>query len=264
MTAPDAATTAPAEARKDASTDGWLPLFNGRSLSGWKGDARYWRVVDGAIVGRIETQIVNGTFLISEEQYGDFELRLKFKLVKGNSGVQFRSVAHPRFVVSGHQADIVYGDFSWMGCLGGEKLSPARIAMTTETQKQMLRQIVRQNDWNDMLLIADGSSVKIEVNGFATVDTTVPNIPTTGVIAFQLQGRGATTVMFKDVDVRLLNKAGPSNRGSNELQGEPPNGIQKKYDRIIPSRRRDQIRPKRQLGLSPNQSRRWEDIHYSY
>src|SRR5918992_1335643 len=69
-------------------------LFNGRDLTGWDGDPRFWTVEDGAITGR--TTAANptkgNTFLIWKGgTLKDFELRLKFRIEGGNSGVQFRS-----------------------------------------------------------------------------------------------------------------------------------------------------------------------------
>src|SRR6266446_138896 len=70
------------------------PLFDGQTLSGWEGDTKTFRVEDGAIVGgTLKDKIPHNTFLCTEKKYGDFELRLKFKLLgkEANGGVQFRS-----------------------------------------------------------------------------------------------------------------------------------------------------------------------------
>jgi len=84
-----------------ASDDDWTSLFNGEDLSGWtvksvpadQGKA-FWRVEDGAIlcdaIGRPDHDYV---WLVSEAEYGDFELRLRFQAFRvspGNSGVQIR------------------------------------------------------------------------------------------------------------------------------------------------------------------------------
>ena len=73
---------------------GWVELFDGKTLKGWKhstiGTAKY-SVVDGAIKGETVEGSPN-TFLLSEEQYGDFELEFEVKVHdKLNSGCQIRS-----------------------------------------------------------------------------------------------------------------------------------------------------------------------------
>ena len=44
------AVTAPAFAADDKKDDGWVPLFNGKDFTGWKGPTENYEVVDGAIV----------------------------------------------------------------------------------------------------------------------------------------------------------------------------------------------------------------------
>src|SRR5690349_21796907 len=76
-----------------AQEPGFTPLFDGKTFAGWDGDEKVFRVEDGAIVaGSLKQKVAHNEFLASEE-FGDFELRLKAKLVgKGqNAGVQFRS-----------------------------------------------------------------------------------------------------------------------------------------------------------------------------
>src|SRR5437899_11983574 len=77
-----------------AQEAGFTPLFDGKTLAGWEGDEKVLRVEDGAIVaGSLKEKVAHNDFLASKEEFGDFELRLKAKLVgKGqNAGVQFRS-----------------------------------------------------------------------------------------------------------------------------------------------------------------------------
>ena len=91
--------------------DGFKSLFNGKDLSDWKGDMKRWRVEDGAITGQTtaDNLLDYNTFLIWKGgEPADFELRFKYKIVGGNSGVQYRSkvLDAEKFVVSGYQADI--------------------------------------------------------------------------------------------------------------------------------------------------------------
>ncbi len=73
---------------------GFKSLFNGKDLSGWDGDPKFWSVRDGAITGQTTEQnkTAGNTFLIWRDGNVDnFELRLSFKIVGGNSGIQYRS-----------------------------------------------------------------------------------------------------------------------------------------------------------------------------
>src|SRR5437879_2628827 len=71
-------------------------LFDGKSFKGWEGDLSIFRIEEGAIVGgTLKATIERNEFLCTTEEYGDFELRLKFKLLgdpaRANGGIQFRS-----------------------------------------------------------------------------------------------------------------------------------------------------------------------------
>jgi len=91
------------------SSQGWVSLFNGKDLNGWDGDSRLWSVKDGVIRG--ETTLANpargNTFLIWRDgKLRDFELKIKFRLQNGNSGIQYRSKEVDKWVVSGYQAEV--------------------------------------------------------------------------------------------------------------------------------------------------------------
>src|SRR5262249_57957657 len=73
-----------------------VSLFDGKTLTGWEGDEKTWKVEDGAIVGgSLEAVVPRNEFLCTTTSYGDFELKLKFKLLgdkdKANGGGQVRA-----------------------------------------------------------------------------------------------------------------------------------------------------------------------------
>ena len=69
----------------------FTPLFDGKTLKGWQtAPGGKWEVKDGAIVGTSPKTERRHGMLLSEKKYGDFVLRLKFKSLKGNSGLYFR------------------------------------------------------------------------------------------------------------------------------------------------------------------------------
>ena len=75
-------------------------LFDGKTFAGWNGDtATVWRIEDGAIVvGDPRTPAPQNEFLATNRRFGDFELRLEYRLDCGadcNAGVQFRTARVP-------------------------------------------------------------------------------------------------------------------------------------------------------------------------
>ena len=104
-------------------------VFNGKDLSGWEGNPKLWSVQDGAITGKTsdsgDTKISHNTFLIWKDgKVSDFELTFKYRIEKGNSGIQYRSKQlEPGLfgpVVSGYQADFEAGK-TYSGILYEEK-----------------------------------------------------------------------------------------------------------------------------------------------
>ena len=94
------------------SSQEWVSLFNGKDLTGWDGDKRLWSVRDGAIRGQttITKPALHNTFLIWRDgKLKDFELKLKFRIQNGNSGVQYRSKEFREWRVSGYQAEVCNG-----------------------------------------------------------------------------------------------------------------------------------------------------------
>jgi len=91
---------------------GFVPIFDGKTLSGWDGDPRYWRVEDGSLVGEVtpDTLLKVNTFIIWRGGITrDFELKADYRIsAKGNSGINYRSVEVPGmpWVMRGYQADI--------------------------------------------------------------------------------------------------------------------------------------------------------------
>src|SRR5262249_49163446 len=87
---------------------GFKSLFNGKDLSGWDGNPKFWSVQDGVITGQTtaENPTQGNTFLIWRDgTVDDFELRLSYRIVNGNSGIQYRSSDKGNWVVGGYQAD---------------------------------------------------------------------------------------------------------------------------------------------------------------
>ncbi len=184
-----------------------VSLFDGRTLAGWEGDAKTWRVEDGAITaGSLAQRAPRNEFLASKKSYHNFELRLKIRLqgTEGfvNSGVQFRSVRIPGSnEMSGYQADA--GEGYW-GKLYDESRRNRTIAEPASTAA--VNAAAKPNDWNEIRVRAEGSRLRGWFNGVPTFDytETEPNIAQDGAIGLQIHGGGNTLVQFKDIVITEL------------------------------------------------------------
>jgi len=182
-------------------------LFDGESFSGWEGNLDWFRIEDGAIVGgTLERRIPRNEFLCTEEEFGDFELTLKFKLLgKGaNAGVQIRSRRIPNHhEVSGYQADL--GDLFW-GCLYDESRRNRVLAQPKD--KKALMAALRKEDWNEYRIRCEGKRIRLWINGVETVDYTEPDesIEQRGVIGLQIHGGGPSEAWYKDVRIVELDE----------------------------------------------------------
>ena len=89
--------------------EGFHSLFDGQTLDGWEGNPKLWSVQNGAITGQTtaDNPTKGNTFLVWRGgEVKNFELRLKYRIEGGNSGIQYRSKEVERWVISGYQADI--------------------------------------------------------------------------------------------------------------------------------------------------------------
>ena len=195
-------------------------LFNGKDLTGWKGQPEFWSVKDGALTGQstAENKVKENTFLIWQDgEVGDFELTLQYKIVGGNSGIQYRSkVVNPAYsVVAGYQADFEAGK-TYSGILYEEK---GRGILATRGQKVVIKEgnkkevtgevgksdeiqaAIKNEDWNEYKIVAKGGSLQHFINGKLTVDVTDETAvgAKTGVLAFQLHAGPPMTVQFKSI-----------------------------------------------------------------
>lgn len=181
--------------------DGFVPIFNGKNLDGWEGDLTLWKVEDGKIVGD-SPGIKQNEFLATKATYGDFELRLEFKLQdgRGNTGVQFRSKRDPQSSeVEGYQADI--GEKYW-GCLYDEH---RRRKVLVQAPPE-LDEVLKKDDWNTYVIRAQGDQVTLTINGFTSVDYREPDetIARSGIIAVQVHSGPPLRVEFRNLRLKEL------------------------------------------------------------
>lgn len=207
-------------------------LFNGRDLAGWEGAAGFWRVEDGAITGQTtpDHKLAHHTYLIWRGgKVADFELRQQFRLVKGNSGVQYRSRELPDFVVTGYQCNIETGRRGFTAVLeemkgrGGHLAEVgqqvrfhrdgAREVTGTTGSPALIEAAIKPRDWNELIIRAEGPRLRHWVNGRLVVDVTDEQegkAARSGILALQLHSGPPMKVQFKDIRLKRLLDAGTS------------------------------------------------------
>ena len=151
----------------------WQPLFNGKNLKGWKivGGTAEYTVKDGAITGVSTTVDNRNTFLVTEDEYGDFILEFLFKIDENfkyfNSGVQFRSHIRDNGRMYGYQYEIDPTSRAWTGGIYDEARLGWLYALTVNPEAQAA---FRHGDWNKARIEAVGNRIRTWINGVPAAD----------------------------------------------------------------------------------------------
>ena len=146
---------------------GWQLLFDGESLDGWRGYNRPdlpggWAVEEGLL-----TRVGPGGDLITEAQFGDFELSIDWRVVPGgNSGILYR-------VAEGEQQ--VYHSAPEMQVLDDDGHRDGRDPLTSAGSNYGLhpaaRRVVRPvGSWNEVRILVRGTHVEHWLNGTEVVE----------------------------------------------------------------------------------------------
>ena len=173
-----------------ADNDGWVSMFDGKTLNGWKAtdNPDSWKVKDGAIVGDGE----RSHLFWMTEQCENCAFKAKVRLNHGgNSGMYFRAEFVPGWP-KGYEAQVdnTHSDPKRTGSL-------YNFANVTE-------QLVPDDTWWDQEIIADGNHIIIKVNGKTTVDyVDEKNTYTKGYLALQQHNKGSV-VEYKDLMFKRL------------------------------------------------------------
>ncbi len=228
-------------AADNTAPKGFLSLFNGKDLRGWKvpaGDNGHWKVVDGVIDYDAQSEASGDKSLWSDHEYGDFILQVDWRLKEA----PFLNKNIPYILPDGSHARDIHGNpmrmtlpdadsgvflrgdgrfqvniWCWpigSGELYSMRTEPAsspelRAAATPRTQADK-----PVGEWNHFEITAQGKTVKVVLNGKTVIPgATIPDLPARGRLAFQHHGgknkQGAwsgppSLVQFKNVYIREL------------------------------------------------------------
>lgn len=219
--------------------DGFVDIFDKKTLKGWNGDPVYWHVVDGVLTGETKESLPplkSNTFIIWEGgQPGDFELKVEYKISSvGNSGIQYRSeyVDGVPFALKGYQADID-GRNNYTGQnyeerkrttlayrgqvvevpteLDTAKAKVARNAWRPVIVKDSLgtaaslKSVVRDDDWNECRIVAKGNRIQHYINGVLmsdVLDNDTVNRKLSGYLGLQMHVGPPMKIEFRSIKIK--------------------------------------------------------------
>ncbi len=219
------AAKAPAPAKNNTLTqkqkdDGWLCLFDGKTLGGWtvKSGTATYKVDKGSVLGTTVKGSPN-TFLTTDKAFRDFELTFDVLLVNKelNSGVQIRSklkeaphggrVYGPQVEIEAGpgQAGFIYGEAA-----GGWQSPEPK----SKDPKVKQHDHFKNGEWNQYRIKAVGRKIQTWINGNPVADLTYDEARyadnSEGIIGLQVHGvgnRGPYSVRWKNIYLKEIAPA---------------------------------------------------------
>ena len=198
-------------ARAEEKKDGFVPLFNGKDLSGWEikedkgGDKDQWTVKDGVLKAK-----TGQGWLGTTKQYGDYVLRVEWRVPEnGNSGVYLRVPEGkldklPTFI--GMEIQILDDD----GPMYKGKLKDWQYSGSLYGVVPVSKRVYKgPNEWNTFEIACLGDKVTVVFNGEKVVEADMgkePELmkrPRKGFIGLQNHG---SPVEFRNIQIKALDK----------------------------------------------------------
>ena len=208
-------------------TNGFVKIFDGKTMKGWEGDTDFWRVENGSFIGEVTKAkpLKTNTFLIWRGGFpANFEFKAQYRISpEGNSGVQYRSEELPniRLALKGYQADID-GANTYTG-QNYEERGRGFLAMRGEISvlkkdikptitgslgnSDSLKRSIKKNDWNEIHIIAKGNHLQHFINGILMSDVTdedVANRKANGVLGLQVHVMPTMKVEYRKILLKQL------------------------------------------------------------
>lgn len=201
--------------------EGAETLFNGKDLTGWKGNEKFWSVKDGVIHGTTHENKTNGnTFLILDAaDVEDFHLVYEARCFGNNSGVMYRSkvVDEKKFSMAGYQCDL-HPKPAYCAMIYGERMGKRGIIITRgqkmEIDESGKKKIISSEKpekvditkWNTYEVICKGNHIIQKLNGKVAIDL-IDNDKSKllkGKIGLQLHAGAVMKVDFRNIQLKRL------------------------------------------------------------
>jgi hypothetical protein len=181
----------------------FVQIFDGKTLNGWTGDTNIWKVRDGAIVGRISPSAnPPRSYISTKDTYRNFVLTARFKPAGGDAGFLFRGKPNWFYALQVPVGDVKPGAF-W-----DESPVERKGKLNSIVNEARAASVIRQNDWNDIKITANGDRFECEINGQPAFKTNYSSGPASGVISLKIKTSGQSTAnaeaAFRDIKIARL------------------------------------------------------------
>ncbi|WP_442510223.1 sulfatase-like hydrolase/transferase [Novipirellula sp. SH528] len=206
--------------------DGFVRVFDGKTLRQWSGDSKYWSVQDGALTGVTDGSLKMNRFITwNNSTIRNFDLRVKVKVTAGgNSGLQYRGTSRPDLgldIVTGYQCDVVADNPNYNGMLYEEKgrriLSHTgeKVIIDSNGQPWVVGQLAGSDaikdfdteSWHDYRVLVQGNHHQHWIDGHPTadlIDLDEKGRSLEGVLAVQVHVGPAMKIQYKDFKIKHL------------------------------------------------------------
>jgi len=212
-------------AKEPVKEEGFVSIFDGKTLNGWEGDTAYWKVENGALTGQVTLlkPLKTNTFLIWRGGTpADFEFKAEYRISpEGNSGVQYRSeeLKDIRYALKGYQADIDGAD-TYTGqnyeergrgflAMRGQKaelpLNGKPIIVDSLGNSDSLKATIKKGDWNEIYIVAKGNNMKHYINGVfmsEATDNDSVNRKMSGLLGLQVHVMPSMKVEYRNLRIK--------------------------------------------------------------
>jgi hypothetical protein len=229
-------------AQAPADAEGFISLFNGKDLTGWKvpaGDGGHWKVVDGVIDYDAQSQAGGDKSLPTEREFEDFVLRLEWRIketpyVNKEVRIILPDGSHKKgpdgqdvkIAVPDSDSGVYLRGFPkaqvniWCWPVGSGEVYGYRMdaKMPPEVRAGVTPRVLADKnvgEWNAFEITLRGDRLSVDVNGRRVIENAqLPGIPARGPVVLQHHGAKKgdewtsppSLVQFRNIRIKPLTK----------------------------------------------------------